>query len=156
MRLDIGIELRRRKRAANHIAFELCHIDAVCRKAAERLIERCRDVANAEQEGCNGWRTARWPLRFARHDQKACRVVLSVFDVLLQGHEAVNLAGKLGSDSRDGWVAARRDFRRGPCSVGCHYRGYTERTDQLAALRQRMNMAPDRSYCRQRSAGQRQ
>src|SRR6516164_9611665 len=40
MRLDIGVELRRRKGTADHVAFELGHIDAIGRKPAQGLVER--------------------------------------------------------------------------------------------------------------------
>src|SRR5271166_5869095 len=49
--LDIGIELGREKVALDHVAFELRHIDAVGREAAERLVQRRRNVANPEQKG---------------------------------------------------------------------------------------------------------
>src|SRR3954471_18433106 len=35
MGFDIGIELRRSERAADHVAFQLGHVDAVCCEAAE-------------------------------------------------------------------------------------------------------------------------
>src|SRR5215467_3531970 len=46
MAFDVGIELGRRECALQHVAFELGHIDAVGGKAAERLVERRRDVAH--------------------------------------------------------------------------------------------------------------
>jgi hypothetical protein len=51
MALDFGIELRRVERAADLIALQLGHVDAVGRKASHRLVERSRHVADAEDEG---------------------------------------------------------------------------------------------------------
>ena len=48
---DIGKEFRGGKACAVLIAFKLCHIDAVCRKAAHRLIQSGRDVLDLKNEG---------------------------------------------------------------------------------------------------------
>ena len=50
MALDLGIELRRRKRAADLVALQLRHVDAVGRKPAHRLVERRRNVAHAKDK----------------------------------------------------------------------------------------------------------
>src|SRR3546814_9210475 len=47
---DIGVEFGRREAAAALIAFELGHVDAVGRKAAERLVERGGHVLHLEDE----------------------------------------------------------------------------------------------------------
>src|SRR5271154_757780 len=65
MSLDIGVELRRRKRAADHIAFEFGHVDAIGRKPAHRLVERRRHVAHPKQKGGYGRRPARRSQRLA-------------------------------------------------------------------------------------------
>ena len=39
MPLDVGVKLRRKEVAADHVAFELRHVDAVGGKAAKRLVE---------------------------------------------------------------------------------------------------------------------
>src|SRR3954462_13771510 len=39
MAVDIGVKLRRRKLAVDHVAFQLRHVDAVGGKAAQRLVE---------------------------------------------------------------------------------------------------------------------
>src|ERR1700687_496836 len=48
--LDVGVELRGGEAAADHVAFELGHIDAVGGKAAERLVERRWNIANLENK----------------------------------------------------------------------------------------------------------
>ena len=50
MAVDIRIEHCRREGAADHIGFELGHVDAVRRKTAERLIQSCGDIADAENK----------------------------------------------------------------------------------------------------------
>src|SRR5580700_6399192 len=44
MALHVGIELGGGKTAADHVAFELGHIDAVGGEAAQRLVQRRRDI----------------------------------------------------------------------------------------------------------------
>src|SRR5262247_2569980 len=48
--LDLGVELRHREPGVDHVALELHDVDAVGREAAERLVERRRDAAHAEDE----------------------------------------------------------------------------------------------------------
>src|SRR5215472_3298192 len=110
MGLDIGVELRRRKGTADHVALELGHVDAIGGKPAQRLIERRRHIADAEQKGRHGRRAARRLPGLTRQDQKAGRVVLGVLDVLLQRDKAIDLAGELGGDRCDRWVAAGGDL----------------------------------------------
>src|SRR5262249_9382044 len=50
MSLDVGVELGREEIALDHVAFKLGHVDPVGGKAAERLVERGRDVAHLEHE----------------------------------------------------------------------------------------------------------
>src|SRR5271155_4372882 len=50
MALHIGVELRRREVAVDHVAFQLGHVDAVGGEAAQRLIERGRYVADAKRK----------------------------------------------------------------------------------------------------------
>ena len=52
--LDVGVELRGEEVAADHVAFELGHVDAVGGEAAHRLVERGRHVAHAEHESRDG------------------------------------------------------------------------------------------------------
>ena len=54
MAVDIGQELRRGELAVDHVALELGHVDAVGGEAAQRLVERGRHVADAEDEGRDG------------------------------------------------------------------------------------------------------
>src|SRR5438034_2422199 len=50
MAFDVGIELRGEEVALDHVAFELGHVDAVGGEAAQRLVERGRDVLHPEHE----------------------------------------------------------------------------------------------------------
>src|ERR1700723_959690 len=50
MTLHVGIELRGGEAAANHVAFQLGHVDAVGGKAAQRLVQRGRDIAHLENK----------------------------------------------------------------------------------------------------------
>src|SRR3970040_263070 len=70
MPLDIGIELRGREAAADHIALKLGHVDAVGGETAERLVKRGGNVAHLEHEGSDDFPgIARRPLCLARqHD----------------------------------------------------------------------------------------
>ena len=54
MAVDVGEEARRGEFAVDHVAFELGHVDAIGGEAAERLVERRRHVAHAEDEGRHG------------------------------------------------------------------------------------------------------
>src|SRR6516162_11819336 len=71
MALDIGIELRRRKRTVDHVALELGHVDAIGGEPAQRLVKRRRYIAHSEQKGRHRRSTAWRPPCLARHDQKA-------------------------------------------------------------------------------------
>src|SRR3974377_833392 len=53
MGFDIGVELGRREGTADHVAFELGHVDAVGGEPAQRLVECGRYVADAKQKGCH-------------------------------------------------------------------------------------------------------
>src|SRR6202034_2679187 len=50
MAVDVRQKLRRREFALDHVAFELRHVDAVGREAAERLVECGGYVADAKHE----------------------------------------------------------------------------------------------------------
>src|SRR5207237_10746838 len=65
MRFDVGVELRRGERAADHVAFELGHVDAVGGEPAHRLVERRRHVADSEQKGRHRRGAARRPFGLA-------------------------------------------------------------------------------------------
>src|SRR5579883_1437377 len=47
---DVGVELGGEEIALDHVALELGHVDAVGGEAAQRLVERGRHIAHAEQE----------------------------------------------------------------------------------------------------------
>src|SRR5437868_5868343 len=82
MRLNIGIELGRRESPAQHITLELGHVDAVSGEAAERLVERGRNVAHLEDEGGHDLAAARLgPARRARQHDEARGVVRRVLDI---------------------------------------------------------------------------
>src|SRR6202789_810107 len=91
MAVDIGVELRGKEIAVDHVAFELGHVDAVGGKAAHRLVERRREVAHAENKSGDQRRRALFgPVRFAGQHDKAGGVMGFVLDVLGQNVEAVN------------------------------------------------------------------
>ena len=59
----------------------------------------------------------------------------------LQRDEAINLTSKFRGDGGDSWVAALGEFGRSTRGVGGDHRFKTERPDQVAALRECMDMA---------------
>ena len=79
---DVAQELGGGELAVDHVAFQLGHVDAVGREAAQRLVQRGGDVADAEDEGGHQVRRGRVDLgRLRRHDVEAGGVVGGVFDV---------------------------------------------------------------------------
>src|SRR5215831_10604345 len=112
MALDVGVELCRRETAAQHVALELGHVDAVGGEAAERLVKRRRHVPYPKHEGRDD--QAAVGDRYARalgHDEEARGVVARVLDVFLERDEPVNLARELGGDRSLAAVAALCDLR---------------------------------------------
>ncbi len=105
--LDVGVELRRGEGAAEHVALELGHVDAVGREAAHRLVERRRDVADAEDEG--GQRLpGRRPLGLRRHDEEAGGVGVVVLDMPGEDGQPVDLRRELRRQRRERRVARLR------------------------------------------------
>src|SRR2546430_17629233 len=49
MAFDVGIKLSGEKIPFDHVAFKLRHIDAIGRKAAERLVQGCGHIAYPEK-----------------------------------------------------------------------------------------------------------
>src|ERR1700719_356057 len=96
MALDVGIELGRRERPLQHVAFELGHVDAVGGEAAKRLVERGRDVAHLEHERCQ-YRPiiGRWPLGLTGKYDEARRRMRRVLNVLGENIESVNFRREL-------------------------------------------------------------
>ena len=130
MALDVGIELRRGEAAAQHVALELRHVDAVGGEAAHRLVERRRHVAHAEDEGGDDQAAVIGrDARSLRHDQEPRRVVAGVLDILLQRDQAMDLARELRGDRGLAAVAPPRHFRRGAGRVRHHDRLQPERAD---------------------------
>src|SRR5262245_34260522 len=71
--LDIGIELRRKEVATDHVALKLRYVDAVGGKSAECFVERGGNVADPEHEGRDDFAGARLcPFFLAREHDKAC------------------------------------------------------------------------------------
>src|SRR5260221_1772237 len=92
MTLDIRIELRGEEVALDHVAFELCHVDAVGRKAAERLVECGGHVAHPKQErGNDRAAIARGPFCIARKNDEARCVVVFVLRYIAQDVEPLDL-----------------------------------------------------------------
>src|SRR6516165_4123686 len=74
MAVHIGKELRREEIAVDHVALELGHVDAVGRKAAERLVKRGRQVSDAENKtGDQRARALRSPILITRQHHEARR-----------------------------------------------------------------------------------
>src|SRR5581483_11061568 len=96
MALDVGVELRGGEAAAQHVALELRHVDAVGGEAAHGLVERRRHVPHAENEGGDDEpAVVRRDARALGHDEEARGVVAGVLDVLLERDEAVDLSRQL-------------------------------------------------------------
>ena len=74
--LDVGVEHRGVERALELIALELRHVDAIGGEAAQRLVERGRHVAHAEDEGRDDrrlvWARHRRPRPRARRSASCC------------------------------------------------------------------------------------
>ena len=122
--VDIGEELRRRERAADHVAFELGHVDPVRREAAERLVKSGRNVADAEHEGRDHGIAAAdlRPLRYARQNDEAGGVVRVVLDVFRQDGEIVDSGGKTRRERGPCRIAPGGNFARRTGRVGGHDR----------------------------------
>src|SRR5438067_8673237 len=91
MTLAISIKLRGGKAAIDHVAFQLGHVDAVGGEAAERLIQRRRNVAHLKYESADdALFLAPGPFRFARQHNKARGVVLGVGDVLFEDAQPID------------------------------------------------------------------
>jgi peptidoglycan hydrolase-like protein with peptidoglycan-binding domain len=140
--LDLGVELGGVEAAADQVALQLGHVDAVGGEAAHRLVQRRRHVAHPEHEA--GHRRPRLGVgddRLAGHDHEPGGVVLGVLDVGAQADQAVDLAGQFRGDHRLGRVAAGRDLGGGAGGVDANHRLDAELADQVPALVERVDMA---------------
>ena len=75
MAIHLREELRCRKTAVDHVAFELGHVHAIGGETTQRFVERGRDVAHVEHESgheVRGFRVQDQGL--AGHDVEACGV----------------------------------------------------------------------------------
>src|SRR3954447_2447894 len=91
MAVDIGVELGGEEIAVDHVAFELGHVDAVGGEAAERLVERGRQVAYPENKSGDQWaRALDGPVLLARQHHEARGVVGLVVYILGQDIQAVD------------------------------------------------------------------
>ena len=92
---DIRIELRSEKVAADHVTLKLRHIDAVSGEAAERFVERGRQVADLEYEGRDHLAVAGLgPALLAREYNEPGGRVRLVLDVLFEDIQPINFRGK--------------------------------------------------------------
>src|ERR1700687_4357158 len=131
--LDVGIELRGEEIAANHVALELGHVDAVGGEAAHRLVERRWHVAYAEHEGRDDLALAgRCPFLLAREHDEARGRIGFVLDVLAQDVETIDLRGQTRGDGRARDVLALGYFARGTGGVGSDDRLQFQFADDLA------------------------
>ena len=128
MALDVGVELGREEGAAQLVALQLGHVDAVGREPAERLVQRGRDVADPVDEARDDRAGAdRRHVRLARQHQEPGGVVVLVLDVLGQDVQPVQPGGGTGATARRRWGRAarpprgrrRRCRRRPPCAQPC-------------------------------------
>src|SRR5499426_4188192 len=156
--LDVGVELRGEEIALDHVALELRHVDAVGGEAAERLVERGRDVAHLEHERRDDEPVAGVDeLVLARQHDEARSGVRLVLDVLGQDVEAVDLGGEPRRDRRPGLGAALGHLARRASRVGADHRPHPELAQEIAALAERHDVAFDRlDVAQPRAAGRHQ
>src|SRR4029078_3156101 len=135
MPFNVCIELGGEKVAFDHVAFELRHVDAVCRKSAERLVQGCGHIAYAEQER-RDHRTLFLPrpFGFAREHDESRRVVVLILDVLSADIEPIDLGGKARCYRRPPRVRCLRHLARRARSIGGDYRLEPKLADDLWAL----------------------
>src|SRR5690242_16330813 len=96
MAVDIGIELCGKEIAVDHVALELRHVDAVGGKAAERLVEGCRQVAHPKNKsGHKRTGALLRPVRLACQHHETRGVVAFVLDIGGENVETVDFGGKL-------------------------------------------------------------
>ena len=95
--LDVGVELGGRKLAVDHVALELGHVHAVGGEAAHRLVERRRQVADAEDEAGQHVATRRRD-GLRRHGEEAGGVVRLVLDVARQHLQPVDVGRQAPSE----------------------------------------------------------
>src|SRR6185312_8053973 len=142
MALDLGVELRLLEMRAAQVALELDDIDAVGGKPAQRLVERGRYALHPEQERRHAAHGAPVGLcLLAREHQHAGGVVVGVLDVLRQHLQPIDARGKRGGDGADRLVALLGDLARGACRIAMDQRLDAVLLQEVAALRQRLDMA---------------
>src|SRR5579875_555308 len=138
MTFDVGIELRRKEIATEHVAFELGHIDAVGRETAERLVEGGWHVAHAEYESRDDLAVVGLrPSLLAREHDEARRRMGMILDVFLQNLKAVDFRRQPRGDRRARDVPAFRHLARRTGRIGSHDRLEPELTDDVATLAER-------------------
>ncbi len=116
--LDIRVELRRGERPADHIAFQLGHVDAIRGKTAHRLVQGGGDVAHLKDErGHHAVLASRGAIRFWRHDKKAGGIGAFVLDMPGQHVQPIDLTRQLRGQRRQLWIAHLRHFARGPGGI---------------------------------------
>src|SRR2546430_2823591 len=141
MTVDVGIKLRGKELAVDHVAFQLGHIDAVGGKAAERLVKRCGEVAYPENKsGYQRPRTLLGPVRFARQHDEASGVVGLVLDVFDKDVEPVDFGRQPRSDRGNALVAALGDVACAAGGIGRDARPEARLAGDTAALAERMDM----------------
>src|SRR5579883_3450208 len=142
MALDLGVELRLLEMRAAQVALELHDIDAVGRKAAQRLVERGRHALHPEQERRHAAHGAPvGPGFVAREHQHAGGVVVGVLDVPRQHLQIVDARRQRRGDGPHALVALLGDLARGACRIGMDQRLDAVLLQEVAALRQRLDMA---------------
>ncbi|ENN84443.1 hypothetical protein RHSP_22368 [Rhizobium freirei PRF 81] len=148
MALDVGIELRRDKTAAELIAFQLRHVDAVGGKAAERLVECGWNVAHVEDEGGDDlllWRAALRPVLVTRQHDEARHVVFGILDILGNDFQAVEVGRQPWRQRCHAAVAGFLHQLGGTGGIAGDDRLPAIGAHDLAALAERMDVAMHRA-----------
>ena len=114
---DVCIELGGGEGTADHIAFQLGHVDAVGREAAHRLVQRCGNVADFEDE-CrhHPWAASRH-VDVGSHQQKTGGVMVQILDPVRQYVQSVNFRRDSTCQHAVGAWGAGSQFFRSTCAV---------------------------------------
>jgi len=138
----IGVELGRAEAAADHVAFQPCHVDAVGRETAQRLVQRRRHVTHPEHKaGDQRAGSALAGDRTPRQHQKTRGVVVGILDIRLERFQPIDLPRQARSNRRFGGIVPVGQFLRGAGGIGMDDGIEPELADHAAALGQGVHVA---------------
>jgi hypothetical protein len=143
---DIGHKHGGREFVAHHVALQAGHVHAVRREAAQRLVQRGRDVADAEHKAGDrrsGQFVPGRQRRFAGQDHKTGGVGRIILNPGGQHFEAVDLRRQRGSEGELARIVPLGHFAGGPGGVAGDDRLEAVLADQLPALAQGVDVAVD-------------